>query len=109
MFFLFSRFACRRLSSTFINVSIEMKRLNENQQYQKVINLFDQHIQHQRPTVMMINQALKACIALSDLKRGIEIHQNLSHQSIENPSIQINFIRLFSKSLFLPIISNCSI
>lgn len=95
--FLLSLKICRRFASTkFVDLGNQMKRLNDDRQFQKVITLYDSHIdQHQN--TLVANQALKACIELGDLNRGIQIHQNLSSFSINNSFIQISLIRLYSK------------
>ncbi|CAF0930645.1 unnamed protein product [Adineta steineri] len=48
--------------------------------------------------IFVINQTLKACIELGDIKRGSFIYQHLSSQSKQNHFIQTNLIRLFMKS-----------
>ncbi|CAF1176726.1 unnamed protein product [Didymodactylos carnosus] len=83
--------------STFVDFTNQIKQLNDHKQYQKAIALFETHIQYQLPTNPAINQALKACIELADLKRGSDIHQSLSPQSKKNPFIQTNLIRLYMK------------
>jgi len=99
---MFSRFQFYpfRLSSTAIYVSNQMKQLNNVKQFRKVINLFDSYIQNDIPTDVIINQTLKACLELKDFQRGIEIHRNLSAQSLNNSSIQYYLIHLYSKFFF---------
>jgi len=91
----------RCLFSTFIQFNNQLKQLNANKQYEKVIDLFENYIQQNIPTDIAINQTLKACIELGDLKRGSDIHQRLSSQSKQNHFIQTNLIRLFSKLIFI--------
>jgi anionic cell wall polymer biosynthesis LytR-Cps2A-Psr (LCP) family protein len=99
---MFSRFQFYffRLSSTAIYVSNQMKQLNNVKQFRKVIDLFNSYIQNDIPTDVIINQTLKACLELKDFQRGIEIHRNLSAQSLNNSSIQYNLIHLYSKFFF---------
>ncbi len=96
---MFVRFQIRSrcLFSTFSDFNNQLKQLNANKQYEKVINLFENYIQQNIPTDIAINQTLKACIELGDLKRGYDIHQRLSSESKQNHFIQTNLIRLFSK------------
>ena len=97
MFLLSSTF-CRRCTSTFVDLGAQMKRLNDDRQFKKSLVLFDTHIEKQS-SALAANQALKACIQLTNINRGIEIHQNLSSSLINNTFIQTNLIRLYSKSL----------
>ncbi len=100
---MFIRFQIRSrcLFSTFSDFNNQLKQLNANKQYEKVINLFENYIQQNIPTDIAINQTLKACIELGDLKRGSDIYQRLSSQSKQNHFIQTNLIRLFSKLIFI--------
>jgi len=91
------RFFSRRLFSTLFNFNNQLKQLNDNKQYQKVIHLFENYSQQHIPTDITINQVLKACVELGDFKRGSDIYQCLSSQSKNNHFIQTNLIRLFSK------------
>jgi len=100
---MFVRFQIRSrcLFSTFIDFNNQLKQLNANKQYEKVIDLFENYTQQNIPTDIAINQTLKACIELGDLKRGSDIYQRLSSQSKQNHFIQTNLIRLFSKLIFI--------
>jgi uncharacterized membrane protein YukC len=91
------QFPSRCLFSTLVDFNNQLKQLNNNKQYEKVINLFENYSQQHIPTDIAINQTLKACIELGDLKRASDIHQRLSPQSKKNHFIQTNLIRLFSK------------
>ncbi|CAF1320958.1 unnamed protein product [Adineta steineri] len=97
---MFLRFTirCRCFYSTLIDINNRLKQLNMNKQYKKVIDLFDNYIQKNNPSDLVINQTLKACIELGDIKRGSSIYQRLSSQSKQNHFIQTNLIRLFMKS-----------
>lgn len=100
---MFVRFQIRSrcLFSTFIEFNNQLRQLNANKQYEKVIDLFENYAQQNIPTDIAINQTLKACIELGDFKRGSDIHQRLSSQSKQNHFIQTNLIRVFSKFIFI--------
>ena len=87
-----------RLSSTFVDVGMQMKQLNDTKQFSKAISVFDHHRQKQ-PTPLTINQALKSCIHLKDFHRGKIIHQELSPSLLNNQYIRANLIRLYSKTI----------
>ena len=89
----------RRLLSTFNDLGAKMKQLNDIGQYQKVIELYESQVQQQQQkrTTLVVNQALKACIELGDLKHGSDIHKSLSPYFINNIYIRNSLIRLYSK------------
>jgi hypothetical protein len=97
--FFFGRLICRRQVSTLPDLGTRIKQLNDARDFHKALALFDVHVQQQDPTALAVNQALKACIALGDFKRAINIHQRLSPQLLSNFFIQNNLIRLYSASL----------
>ncbi|CAF1052345.1 unnamed protein product [Adineta steineri] len=76
-----------------------MKRLNDNQQYRETIILYKDQIKKQKKqsTSLIINQVLKACIELDDIKCGKDIHKNLSSYMLNNQFIENNLIRLYMK------------
>jgi uncharacterized protein (DUF342 family) len=96
------RFSSRRFLATSIDVGAQMKKLNDNSQYQKAISLYENHIekQNKQATTLAINQALRACVELDDIKHGKDIHKNLSAFMKNNTFIQTNLIRLYRKALF---------
>ncbi len=95
----FIRFCSRRLQSTFIDYGSQMKKLNDNRQFKEAIELYENQIkkQNKRISTLSVNQALKACIELDDIKRAKEISQNLSLSMTNNSFILANIIRLHSK------------
>ena len=99
--FYFIRFSSRRFQSTVINLASQMKRFNDNRQFQKAIHLYEDQIrkENKQNDSMAVNQALKACIELNDIERAKDIHKNLTSQMINNHFIQSNLIRLYSKLL----------
>ena len=86
------------LSSTFVDIGMQMKRLNDTKQYTKALSLFNHHRQKQS-TSLIINQALKSCIHLNDFHQGKMIHQQLSLSLLNNHYIRTNLIRLYSKTI----------
>ena len=83
-----------RLSSTFVDIGMQMKQFNDTKQFHKAMSIFNRHHQKQ-PTPLTINQALKACIHLNDFQRGKIIHQQLSPFLLNNHFIRTNLIRLY--------------
>lgn len=86
-------------NSTRINIETEMKKLNDEKEFLKAIALFDKHKhKHQEmPTDRAVVQALKACTRLGDVKRGVNIHKELSNHSLNNIYIQSALIHFYSK------------
>ena len=76
-----------------------MKRLNDTNQFKKALSLYRNEIEktNKPASSLVINQALKACVELSEIKHGKDIHKNLSPNLSHNSFIQINLIRLYSK------------
>ena len=66
-----------------------MKKLNDNSQFQKAIDLYEHHItiENKQNTSLAVNQALKACTELGDIKCGKDIHKTLSASRMNNSSI----------------------
>ncbi|CAF3240268.1 unnamed protein product [Rotaria socialis] len=76
-----------------------MKKLSDNGQFKKAIDLYEDQVKKDKNqnTSLAVNQALKSCIDLDDIKRGKYIHENLSSTRKKNPFIQANLIRLYMK------------
>ena len=87
-----------RFSSTFVDIGIQMKQMNDAKQFHKAMSLFNRYVQKQ-PTSLIISQALKACIHLKDFDRGKTIHQQLSPPLLSNPFVRTNLIQLYSKTM----------
>jgi len=87
-----------RLSSSFVDIGLQMKEFNDRRQFNKAISLFNHYLGKQ-PTPLIINQALKACIHLNDFQRGKIIHQGLSPFLLNNSFIRTNLIRLYSNEI----------
>lgn len=85
-------YSTRKLSK--VDLSVQMKNLNDKKQYEKTLTLFYQN--STSVTDVSINQALKACTKQRDLQRGKNIHQQLSSSSLENPFIQCSLLHLYS-------------
>ena len=75
----FIRFSSRRLLSTFLNLGAEMKKLNDNGQFKKAIDLYENQIkkQNKQTNGFVVSQALKACLQLDDIKRAKDISNKL--------------------------------
>ena len=97
MFLLLLSNFSRRFASTFVDLGGRMKGLNDNRQFKKSLALFDAHTEG-KPNAFAVNQALKACVELNDINRGIQIYQNLASSFVNNQSIQANLIQLYSRS-----------
>ena len=87
----------RRFASTLFGLGGEMKRLNDSRQFKKSLALFDTHTKQQL-NAFAVDQALKACIQLNDIKRGIQIHHTHASSFVNNSFIQANLINLYSRS-----------
>ncbi|CAF3370741.1 unnamed protein product [Rotaria socialis] len=78
-------------SSTKLNSTL--KTLIDSKQYEEALKHFDQ--QPGLHTDFSIDMAIKACTMLHDYKRGINILQKLSSNSLSNHYIQISLIRFY--------------
>ncbi|CAF2039452.1 unnamed protein product [Rotaria magnacalcarata] len=78
-------------SSTKLNATL--KTLVDSKQYEEALKHFDQ--QPNLHTDFSIDMAIKACTMLHDYKRGINILQKLSSNSLSNHYIQISLIRFY--------------
>ena len=72
-----------------------MKKLINAKEYQKALNLFQQHPKERND--ILITLALKACTKLGDYQSGIKIQQQLSTDSLNDPYIQTSLINFYSK------------
>ena len=87
-------------STTFqasLAIARQMKMLNEQKQHRKVLQLFDSYRKNPSAPLagMMINQALKACTQTRDLKRGTEIHREISSQVTNDPYVTASLVLLY--------------
>lgn len=78
----------------------EMKMLNDNKQFEKALQLFDEHTKSNIKTCpsFTITQALKACANIGDLQRGSTIHQLVSDRIDSDCFISASLIHLYSES-----------
>jgi len=88
-------------SSTKRKIELEMKNLNDKQQFTTALDLFDKYERQTIPTDVAICQALRACTQLGYLERGQIIHKKLSKNSLNNTYIQPLLIQLYSKFIYL--------
>lgn len=86
-------------SSVKLNSTIQ--KLINSKQYKEALDLFDQKFE--TCTDYTINMAIKACTALNDHTRGINIQQKLSSNSLNNSYIQTSLIQFYSESFILSI------
>jgi hypothetical protein len=82
---------------THVDVDIEMKRLNDTKQFSKALAMFDEVQRREIPQDRAVVQALKACTAVKDLKRGVNIHSKLSNRSKNDAYIQPTLINFYSQ------------
>ncbi|CAF1202782.1 unnamed protein product [Didymodactylos carnosus] len=89
---------CSNLLLLDLNRCPQMKKLNDNGQFEKALTLYEDQIekQNKQSTNFTIDQVLKACIELGDIKRAKDIHNKLSPTMANNSFIQSNLIRLYS-------------
>jgi hypothetical protein len=81
-----------------VDLVTQMKLLNDQKQFKKALELFDQHKDNKIGTCsdLMINQVLKACANIGDLQRGLNIHHMISSRTKKNPYILTSLIHLYS-------------
>lgn len=91
----------RRLASTSIRLDTRMKQLNDQKKYRQAMALFDALPQEKQPstTTLAVDQAIRACLELNDLQRGVAISEKLSPTLMKNIFVQSRLIRLHSSSL----------
>ena len=79
------------------SLGVHMKQLNDGKRFKESLSLFDSR-EPSKATDLSINQALKACIHLSDFQRGLAIHKALSSRSLKCRHIQMSLVQLYSAS-----------
>ncbi|CAF4072212.1 unnamed protein product, partial [Rotaria magnacalcarata] len=91
--------AGRRLASTQSNVNIgdQIKILNDNKQYKKVLELFDEFNEKtiDKCSNWIIIQALKACTQICDVQRGLKIHNLISSRLKRDPYVLPSLIHFY--------------
>ncbi|CAF3470182.1 unnamed protein product [Rotaria socialis] len=91
--------AGRRLASTQSNVNIgdQMKILNDNKQYKKALELFDEFNEKtiDKCSNWIIIQALKACTQICDVQRGLKIHNLISSRLKHDPYVLPSLIHFY--------------
>ncbi len=80
------------------DLATQMKLLNDQKQFKKALELFDQYKNNKIETCSdhTINQALKACANIGDLQRGLTIHHMISCRTKKNLHILTSLIHLYS-------------
>ncbi|CAF1163262.1 unnamed protein product [Adineta steineri] len=80
-----------------VNLSYQMELLNDNKQFKKALELFEDHTKNSTKTFSssIITQALKACTHLGDLERGKTIHQLISSRTKDDFYITTSLIHLY--------------
>jgi hypothetical protein len=86
-----------RTSTTYTNIESEMKKLNDREEFAKVLTLFDTQKYKEMSSDRVVVQALKACTRLGYLERGKIIHKKLSNRSLNNTYIQATLIHFYSE------------
>ena len=80
----------------------EMKRLNDEKQFEKCLQLFDQFQEKKKKNFRISNyllsQALKASTGIGDLKRGLVIDEMIPLKLKSDPYIIASLINLTSNS-----------
>jgi len=80
------------------DLATQMKLLNDQKQFKKALELFDQYKNNKIETCsdLIINQVLKACANINDIQRGLNIHHMLSFRTKQNSYILTSLIHLYS-------------
>ncbi|CAF4211845.1 unnamed protein product, partial [Rotaria sordida] len=78
-------------------LAIQMKLLNDSQQYEKAHELFDKYIKNNNQTFSnsTIIQALKACAKTRDIQRGFNIYHLISSRIHNDSYILTSLIHLY--------------
>ena len=81
------------------NLGVQMKCLNEKNQYEQVLRLFDEYRKNQsnRLDSTIITQTLKACTQLNDFHRGKFIHHLITSNLFDDSYISASLIHMYSK------------
>ncbi|CAF3997356.1 unnamed protein product, partial [Rotaria magnacalcarata] len=91
--------AGRCLASTGNNVNIgdQMKILNDNKQYKKVLELFDAFNENNidKCSNWIVIQALKACTQINDVQHGLKIHNLISSRLKHDPYVLPSLIHFY--------------
>lgn len=82
------------------NIELEMRKFNNQKEFNKTLDLFDEYRDHEKPTSRIIVQALRACVQLGFLKRGQDIHKKLPNELMNDVYIQTSLIHLYSKFVY---------
>jgi hypothetical protein len=79
------------------NLDAEMKKLNDQNQFQKCLCLFDEY-ENKNPSSKSLTQALKACQKSGDFQRGHKIIQQYSSRlNLNDYHLLTSIIHLLSK------------
>ncbi|CAF3999535.1 unnamed protein product, partial [Rotaria sordida] len=80
------------------DLAIQIKLLNDSQQYEKALELFDKYIKNNNQTFSnsTIIQALKACAKTRDIQRGSNIYHLISSRIHNDSYILTSLIHLYS-------------
>ena len=79
----------------------QMKRLNDEKQFDQVLQLFDAYNQKNNSSSLpsrIVTLALKACTEMGDLKHAKHIHHRLSSSNQSDRYILFSLIDCYSKS-----------
>ena len=86
----------RCFTSTLIHVNTQQIRQFNEKRSEKIINLEDRRVDDQILSTTTIIKSLQTCIEQKNLEQGIDIYQRLPSEFINNSSIQMHLIRLYS-------------
>ena len=88
----------RRIQSN-IALDEQMKKFNDQKQYEKCLDLFDKYKQiNKKPfSSLSVTQALKACTRMGDFQRGLTIASILPSRLKNDPMIITSFIHFYSR------------
>ena len=93
---------CRFVSMS-VRSDTRMKQLNDQKKYRQAMAVFDALSLEKQPstTTLSVDQAIRACLELDDLQRGVAIGEKLSPTLMSNIFVQSRLIRLHSLSFLL--------
>ncbi|CAF0973197.1 unnamed protein product [Adineta steineri] len=81
------------------NLVTQMKSMNNNKQFKKALQLFDEHNNNNKNTDQMSNlvftQVLKSCTGLRDFQRGTKIHDIVSNRLDKDSYLLTSLIHFY--------------
>ncbi|CAF2033059.1 unnamed protein product, partial [Rotaria magnacalcarata] len=80
-----------------INLTNELKSLNDKKQFKKTLAILDQHDKNNitTPSNFLITQGLQACAQMGDLQRGKIIHNRIAHRVKDDIYLSTTLVQMY--------------